>query len=184
MPVFDGLLPEPHNEVVTSLLFRLAEWHALAKLRLHTETTLSRLESVTTILGRELRRFSNVTCRSFSTEELPKEAAARGRRQSRQKAKVAASAQPNTSNVQLATSANHPPVPTTEPGAGVTKEKKKKKFNLSTYKFHSLGDYARMIRLYGTTDSYNSQTVRQPCAPFFSLSNSLVHTRASSSIDA
>lgn len=158
------MLPEPHNEVVTSLLFRLAEWHALAKLRLHTETTLSRLESVTTILGRELRRFSNVTCRSFSTEELPKEVAARGRRQSRQKAKAAASAQTNTSNVPPA---DHPPVPITEPGASVAKEKKKKKkFNLSTAKLHSLGDYVRMIRLYGTTDSYNSQTVSQPCVPF------------------
>jgi hypothetical protein len=152
MPAFEGLLPEPHNEVIMTLLFRLAEWHALAKLRLHTKSTLNRLESVTTILGRELRRFSNVTCQSFSTEELPKETAARGRRQSRQKAKATASAQTNTSNVS-------PPIPTTGSSAAATNEKRKKKFNLSTYKVHSLGDYVRMIRLYGTTDSYNSQTV-------------------------
>jgi hypothetical protein len=34
-----------------------------------------------------------------------------------------------------------------------------KKFNLSTYKLHALGDYAKTIRLFGTTDNYNSQVV-------------------------
>jgi hypothetical protein len=149
------------------LLFRLAEWHALAKLRLHTETTLNRLESVTTILGRELRRFSSVTCQSFSTEELPKEVAARGRRQSRQNAKATAtptSTQTDTSNVPVATSANLP-TQIMESDTDV-KKKKKKKFNLSTYKVHALGDYVRTIRLYGTTDSYNSQTVHHPLCIF------------------
>ena len=34
-----------------------------------------------------------------------------------------------------------------------------KAFNLNTYKFHSLGDYANTIRQYGTTDSYSTQLV-------------------------
>ena len=34
-----------------------------------------------------------------------------------------------------------------------------KSFNLSTYKIHALGDYARTIRLFGTTDSYTTQIV-------------------------
>jgi len=149
-------------------LFRLAEWHTLAKLRLHTETTLNRLELVTTILGKELRCFSSVTCQSFSTEELPKEVAARGRRESRENAKATAiptSTQTDTSNVPVTTSANLP-TQTTESDADIAKKKKKKKsFNLSTYKIHALGDYVHMIRLYGTTDSYNSQTVT--CFIFF-----------------
>jgi hypothetical protein len=36
---------------------------------------------------------------------------------------------------------------------------KPKEFNLNTYKFHSLGDYADAIRRYGTTDSYSTQIV-------------------------
>jgi hypothetical protein len=38
--------------------------------------------------------------------------------------------------------------------------RKIKKLNLSTYKFHALGDYANAIRQYGTTDSYSTQIVR------------------------
>lgn len=32
-------------------------------------------------------------------------------------------------------------------------------FSLGTYKLHSLGDYVQMIRAFGTTDSYSTQTV-------------------------
>ena len=34
-----------------------------------------------------------------------------------------------------------------------------KTFNLDTYKYHSLGDYAEHIRQYGTTDSYSTEPV-------------------------
>lgn len=85
-----------------SLLFRLAEWHALAKLRMHTESTLTQMEKVTTILGSQLRDFSNITCKSFKTTELPKEAEARARRETRQQSKqapkVVAEATPNASS--------------------------------------------------------------------------------------
>jgi hypothetical protein len=43
MPVFNGLLPPKHNELVQTLLFRLAEWQTLTKFRLHTEDTLALL---------------------------------------------------------------------------------------------------------------------------------------------
>jgi hypothetical protein len=76
------LFPAPHNEIIMMLLFRLAEWHAHAKLRMHTDSTLTHMEMVTYILGRELHRFCSVTCVAFSTVELPKEAKARGRKQS------------------------------------------------------------------------------------------------------
>ena len=35
-----------------------------------------------------------------------------------------------------------------------------KRLNLSTYKYHALGDYPGMIWQYGMTDSYSTQTVR------------------------
>lgn len=34
-----------------------------------------------------------------------------------------------------------------------------KTFNMNTYKAHALGDYAKTIRRYGTTDSYSTEPV-------------------------
>jgi hypothetical protein len=130
-----------------TMLFRLAEWHALAKLRMHTEFTLTGMESVTTVLGREIRKFAGITCSAFSTVELPKETAVRGRKQAREQAKA---------NSERSDGSKAPAIALV---AGSKKEKKKKKLNLSTYKVHALGDYARTIRALGTTDSYSTQTV-------------------------
>jgi hypothetical protein len=138
--VFEGLLPEPHNQDILSLLFTLAEWHALAKLRLHTDSTLDLLDKATSDLGRQLRRFQSYTCTFFKTKELPKEEAARGRRR---KNKAAADAA-------------HPP----SAAASVKPPPKTKLFNLFTYKLHALGDYARTIRWFGTSDSYSTQPVQ------------------------
>jgi hypothetical protein len=90
--VFEGLLPSPHNEIVTTLLYRLAEWHALAKLRMHTDNTLSLLDTITAILGHELRRFRRVVCSAYSTKDLPKENAARQRKKQRDQAKATTNA--------------------------------------------------------------------------------------------
>ena len=57
IPTVEGLLPEPYNSKLMTLLFRLAEWHALAKLRMHTEHTLSTLTQSTATIGKELRSF-------------------------------------------------------------------------------------------------------------------------------
>ncbi len=62
------------------LLYRTAEWHGLAKLRLHTESSLSLLESLTTEFGLLIQNFQELTCSQFATTELPREAAARKRR--------------------------------------------------------------------------------------------------------
>jgi hypothetical protein len=145
-----------------TMLFRLAEWHALAKLRMHTESTLSRMEAVTTILGRELRRFADTTCSAFSTVELPKEAAARGRRRARDQAKAGTSKESTGSS--------------TMPGS--QSKQKKKRLNLSTYKAHSLGDYVRTIRMFGTTDSYSTQTVSSTVHPQYSIWHSIMIGRA------
>jgi hypothetical protein len=90
IPAFEGLLPSHHNEIVMTLLYRLAEWHALAKLRMHTDPTLDFLDSITSILGRELRRFRQIVCSAYSTKDLPKEKAARQRKKRRDQAKGAA----------------------------------------------------------------------------------------------
>lgn len=122
------------------LLFRLAEWHAFAKLRIHTESTLTQMEKVTSIIGRQLRDFCNITCKDFNTTELPKEAQARARKETRRQTKRA----PKPSSHALPT-----------PRMG----KRAKTLNLFIYKLHALGDYAEHIRRFGTTDSYSTQIV-------------------------
>jgi len=143
-------LPSPHNEIILDLLFTLATWHAYAKLRLHTSTTLAMLEKATKMLGSILRRFSQTTCKEYKTTELPQEEAARGRRQA---AKAAREGSSSTGN---------------PPATGF----KQRRFNLSTYKLHALGDYANTIQEYGTTDNYTTQVV----CTFFAIINRLCLT--------
>lgn len=87
IPVFDGLLPEPFNGMLLRLLYRTAEWHALAKLRMHTDSTLQLLEAVTREFGYLMRQFRDKTSDEFDTIELPRETNARkeGARSSKKK---------------------------------------------------------------------------------------------------
>jgi hypothetical protein len=171
IPAVDGLLPNTHNSMILTLLYRLAEWHALAKLRMHTEQTLDCLEKSTTIIGRELRNFRDKSVKSFKCQELPKETAARQRRRERTQAKKA---QFNNvlANASGLSADNGAPGLQTNAGGDTqnslpnkdapppSKPKPKPKtLNLFTYKFHALGDYVRTIRLFGTTDSYSTQIV-------------------------
>jgi hypothetical protein len=89
IPTFKGLLPTQHDKIVMTLLYQLAEWHALAKLRMHTDITLDLLDSITTILGQEFRQFRRTVCSAYATKDLPKEHAARQRKKQRDKVKAA-----------------------------------------------------------------------------------------------
>ena len=139
IPVFNRLLPEPHNSNVLKLLFQLSTWHGLAKLQMHTDETLQIMDDVTATLGAELRSFQSNTCSSFSTKELKREAEGRYRCKVRTK----------TLSEQHHPKENVPP----------TCARNEKTFNLQTYKLHVLGDYTEAIRRYGTTDSYSTQLV-------------------------
>jgi len=74
-----------------TLLYRISEWHALAKLRMHTENSLQLMEESTKDLGNLLRLFRTLTCSQFNTMELPREANAR----IRQKMKATDAQHPN-----------------------------------------------------------------------------------------
>lgn len=65
------------------LLFTLAEFHGLAKLRQHTDHTLAILDNLTSTLGDQLRSFVKNTCSKFDTKELAREYQARMRCQAR-----------------------------------------------------------------------------------------------------
>ena len=138
IPVFAGLLPDPHNAQVLRLLFVLCHWHALAKLRMHTDETLDIFEVVTKDLGDHIRSFVSDTCPHFATKELSREAEARRRRRGHQNPS-------SSSTSSVATPHGHGRQP--------------KGLNLQTYKLHSLADYPSQIRKYGTTDSYSTQSI-------------------------
>ena len=125
------------------MLFTLAEWHAYAKLRLHTDSTLSHLAAATKALGKMIRHFSKTTCEAYVTRELPGEQEKRARRKRAQAAKAGAQALDAPQPISSASSDTV----------------KRKTFNLVTYKLHALGDYLKTIFDYGTSDSYSTQVV-------------------------
>ena len=117
------------------LLFDLAVWHALAKLRLHTESTVRILEAVTTSLGKSRRLFASRSM-EYNPRELPKEQAARGRRAAAAAAKGKGKGKASTIRSNVI-----------------------KYLNLATFKWHDLGHVPRAIRLFGSTDGYSTQIV-------------------------
>ena len=131
MPAFEGLLPLSDDQTVADMLFELANWHALAKLRLHTDVTLEIFRAATKTMYEAMRNFGSTTCANYATHELPNEAQARARRGAK--------------------SASHAP-PSSAP--------RRVDFNvMNTFKYHSLGDYPDWIARSGPTDNYTTQVV-------------------------
>jgi hypothetical protein len=100
---------------------------------MHSESTITFLEETFKKLSRKLRHFRKHTCATFTTVELPKEKTARQHRASQRSENGIASQEPSRARVKF--------------------------FNLLTYKFHAMGDYAATIRFFGTTDSFTTQIV-------------------------
>ncbi|KAG2008934.1 hypothetical protein CC2G_014312 [Coprinopsis cinerea AmutBmut pab1-1] len=87
IPVFETLFPMQFSDCISKLLFLCCQWHALAKLRMHTEFTVSMLEETTTALGNQFRVFMNEVCSKVRTYELPHETEARLKRLKKRAAK-------------------------------------------------------------------------------------------------
>ncbi|KAH9487419.1 hypothetical protein JR316_0001494 [Psilocybe cubensis] len=139
MPVFEGLLPRKHDEFIQDMLFTLCTWHAYAKLRLQTTSTLNGLKATTKTLGKLLRVFAKDICSQYDTVELPQEEAAR-------KGKLPANSQRTTRNSG--------PIDDDDSN---TQSKRRKTFNMLTYKLHALGDYVVSIWRYGPSSGYSTQ---------------------------
>lgn len=118
-----------------TLLYTLAYWHGLAKMRLHTDSSVALFEDSTSALGVRLRHFAYATSPCFSTKETEKEHEARTR---------AALRRATASGVPTPTSSTRQP----------------RTFNLRTVKNHFLGDYPEMIRLFGSLEGYSTMVVR------------------------
>ncbi|KIY46553.1 hypothetical protein FISHEDRAFT_47111, partial [Fistulina hepatica ATCC 64428] len=132
------------NNRLLTLLYRTAEWHGHAKLRLHTDQTLKHLEMLTKEYGRLIHDFCKFANDEgqYNTVELPKEANTRVRNQ--------VGNNPGTASVNTA----------------AISTRRARKLNINTYKWHAMGDYSSTIRLFGATDSYSTQVV---CSSVLSL---------------
>jgi hypothetical protein len=165
IPAFENLLDEPHNKQLMKLLYRTAEWHALAKSRMHTDTTLEHLRRLTKEFGSLMRQFRDQTCSNFDTVELPREVAARNRHQRRGQAKISSKGLTSSASsgqvVPPLNAASSPEGDTTQVASlSAPSSRKVRTMNLSTTKFHFLGDYVRTIQQFGCTDSFSTQLVR------------------------
>ncbi|KAI0055695.1 hypothetical protein BV25DRAFT_1815207 [Artomyces pyxidatus] len=168
IPAFDGLLPEPHNGRLLKLLFELAHLHGLAKLEMHTDTTLDVLSEVTAKFAHAVKDFQDNTCSQFQTRELERERKARRKREKKkekEKGKGKGSENENENDNEKEREedkekgqeeAGAPDGPgETEPES--KGPRKPKEWNTNTYKFHRLGDYVSTIRRMGVTGSYSTQ---------------------------
>lgn len=131
MPAFEGLLPLRHNQTVADLLFELVNWHALAKLRMHTQVTVDIFKACTSHMYAAVRVFARHTCEEIETHELQKEANARARRQG-QGAR----------------------------GKQTTTGRKTVKFGTwKTYKYHVLADSPQYVERSGPLETTSTRTV-------------------------
>jgi hypothetical protein len=131
------------------MLHALIDWHSLAKLMIHTESTVSQLETATSTLGDALRTFKYDVCPQFATKETPSEVAKRQRRAQKARSRMGES--------DVGSSEKHPAVAASSGDAGKSVPKS---FNMSTYKLHALGDYVDNIRKFGVIINYSTQLVR------------------------
>lgn len=146
IPCFMGLFQASHNKSIGTLLYVILTWHGLAKLRLHTDLTLTLLRRTTVRLGQEMRKFQKDICPHYDTKETSRETQSRIRAEARREGAGSvsndAARQSTSSNTQ------------TSPGA-----RKAFMFSLIKPKFHFIGDYAPEIEYSGTTDNYSTQIV-------------------------
>lgn len=164
IPCFMGLFQDAHNKPISALLYVILTWHGLAKLRLHTELTLTLLRTATIRLGHEMRVFQKDICPNYDTKETSKEA--EGRVCTAARRVGAAKASSNAQEVPAGTLPSTSEDPTTAPATAakigkVPGARQPYTFKLTKPKFHFIGDYAPDIESSGTTDNYSTQTVRR-----------------------
>lgn len=132
LPAFAGLFVDVSlqlQETVDDVLYTLTNWHSLAKLAVHTDSTLMALTKATEDLGNRLRLFSDVSKKKIDTYKTPREQRKRMRRV------------------------------TVAQGLNISGEKCPKEFKLDTSKLHALGDYVEHIKKFGPADIISTQTV-------------------------
>ncbi|KAJ3542003.1 hypothetical protein NM688_g6018 [Phlebia brevispora] len=166
----EGLLLAPMEQIVFDMIWFLLVWHALAKLRLHTEATVGVFRGATRHLGRAVRKFERA-CAPLDTQELPKETTAREKRMTAKvnaKGKVKVTADQGAQEGMEAVPGLYHKTFThlleccVKAGDKSQAEcerlvKKTKKLNLKMFKWHDLPHFPDQIPLTGPTDIYSTQ---------------------------
>lgn len=141
IPCFEGLFDNAeHDEFIQKLLYLMAYWHSLAKLQMHTTSSVEVLDRATTELGKALRYFADTICPAYATRETDREYNARKRAE----AKKASKASGPSSSSKVMDSVD---------------SRRRKTYNLATIKLHFLGDAASHIRKFGSLIQISTQTV-------------------------
>jgi hypothetical protein len=161
------------------LLFLMTHWHGLAKLQMHSNLTLTILNQQTTDLGEQFHKFKATVYPAYSTQELDCEVNAWSRRQAKDTAKQAETGKAN--GVERGTAASAKAKGKQKASAEQLQDtpllrqpRRKKSFNLQTYKFHVLGDYVTYIHHFGTTDLYSTEPVSHNILSVHSLTQLLL----------
>jgi hypothetical protein len=141
LPAFNGLLSAPHNKIVLDLIYNYAWWHALGKLRLHTDSTVAALQAANTDYGRSICVFVNKTCKVFQTGKLPRKVAARQRCEAKAVTEAIKHGQPL-------------------PKSGGKPAQLEKKFPTTHYKLHAPSHLPNNIVNFGTTENYSTERVQ------------------------
>ncbi|TFK58883.1 hypothetical protein BDN72DRAFT_948719 [Pluteus cervinus] len=144
IPCIEGLLPEPDNQTILDLLYLMAYFHSLVKLRMHTDSSLQVLKKVTVNLCDGLRYFADETCAHYDTVETDKEFQARKRQKAAEDLQKGKAPKDSTDGGRVRSDV-------------VVVGKRPKSFSLDTPKFHMLADYPDQILQFGTTDSYSTK---------------------------
>ncbi|KAI5821824.1 hypothetical protein K523DRAFT_221291, partial [Schizophyllum commune Tattone D] len=140
IPCFEGLFDDiTHDEFIQQLLYLMAYWHSLAKLQMHTTSSIEVLERVTQELGKALRYFADIICPVYATRETDREYNTRKRNEAKKASKASGSG--SSSKVQ---------------DSGDSR--RRKTFSLATIKLHFLGDAASHIRKFGSLLQISTQT--------------------------
>ncbi|XP_006456659.1 hypothetical protein AGABI2DRAFT_122544 [Agaricus bisporus var. bisporus H97] len=135
-PCFEGLFPKTVDRKIQDLLFTAACWHASAKLRLHTETSLGIFRGLTRAFTKQIRYFANKICPQFSTVQTPSEAA--------------------TAMCAEAARLKNGSTATVRGSRRIRKE-----FHINIPKFHSILHYPDAIPLIGTLNGVSTQIGEQ-----------------------
>jgi hypothetical protein len=166
-------------------LFDIVHWHRLAKLCMHNDLTLNVMDAVTVSLSEKLRAFTQSMCPAFEAKELHREfnvcvwcESKKTASKCHRTAAVQNTSESSSTNQASFDTKISPAHPTAEhcrdecvvgPALAGTQSSRRgqwhKTFNLTTYKLHSLGDYVKTIRHYGTTDSFSTEPVH--CVTIF-----------------
>ena len=136
--MFLGILPEPFNSAIATLLYRVCTCHALAKLRMHTDASVDHLQRSIAAFASELRK----------AEKCLRNIQQVGTRKSKTSYRI------GQSNIKGKRKHNSSHATVTGPDKTLTNPPPS--LNRNTVKLHSIGDYPRSILRYGSVDSYST----------------------------